>query len=67
MIILAVVDEDGCIGDLKVHQSLNDYADQDDLWAARTWVFMPSLFKGKPVPTPYALSVNVVLTYSSVP
>lgn len=61
--ILGFVDQDGCFGDLKVHQSVNDYADQDVLHSAQTWVFVPGFFEGKPVRAPYVLTVNVVLSH----
>lgn len=59
MIITAVIDEDGCLQDLKVERGLNPQADEDALEAFRDWVFRPGTLYGIPVRVPTEWEVNV--------
>lgn len=59
VVVTAMIDEDGCVGDLKVTRGLTAYADQVVLDALRDWVFRPALALGRPVRIPNEWVVNV--------
>ena len=60
VIVVAVIDQDGCIVDIRLGRGLNVYADEDVLGAVRQWVFRPAFLHGKPVDVYYALTVTVL-------
>jgi TonB family protein len=59
VMVKAVIDQDGCVVDIKLERGLNKYADRDVLHALRTWIFRPALLDGKPVNVSYTLTVRV--------
>lgn len=59
VLVTALIDQDGCVTEIKLDRGLNKYADQDVLDVVRQWVFRPALFEGKPVDVHYTLIVNV--------
>ena len=60
VIVQAVIDQDGCLTEIKLLRGLNGYADTDVLGAVRQWIFRPALLNGKPVDVYYTLVVNVL-------
>jgi len=55
-----IIDEDGCLQEIKVQKGLNPFADQDVLRALSSYVFVPSFLKGSPVRVPYTMAISVV-------
>jgi TonB family protein len=59
VMVKALIDQDGCVVDIKLERGLNKYADRDVLDALRTWIFRPAHVDGKPVDVHYTLTVRV--------
>jgi len=62
VIVSAIIDEDGCLQEIKLQKGVNPFADQDALRALPSWVFVPSFLKGNPVRVHYTMTVNVQLS-----
>lgn len=58
VILESVIDEDGCVTNLKIVSGLSAEADEDVLKAVRQWVFRPATLGGEPVKTYYMLTVK---------
>ena len=62
VIVSAMIDEDGCLQEIKVERGVNPFADQDALRAVSSWVFLPSFLNGNPVRVYYTMTINVLLS-----
>lgn len=62
VIVSAMIDEDGCLQEVKVQKGVNPFADQDALRALPSWVFVPSLLNGNPVRVYYSMTVGIHLS-----
>lgn len=58
VVIDALIDEDGCVRETKVIQSLGKAQDTAVLDAVRQWVFRPALFNGQATRVHYSVTVN---------
>lgn len=58
VVVESVIDEEGCIQNMRVCKSLQPALDLATLDAVRHWVFQPAELDGKPVKVYYTLTVN---------
>ncbi|HVG10299.1 MAG TPA: TonB family protein [Thermoanaerobaculia bacterium] len=58
VIVESIIDEEGCIQNLRVCKSVHPKLDLATLDAVRRWVFRPAELAGKPVKVYYTLTVN---------
>ncbi|HWM90193.1 MAG TPA: TonB family protein [Thermoanaerobaculia bacterium] len=58
VVVEAIIDEQGCIPNLRVCKSLHPTLDLSTLEAVRRWVFRPAELDGKPVKVYYTLTVH---------
>jgi len=60
VVIQAVVQADGTVGDLRVAHSLHSDLDAEAIRAARQWQFVPGTFRGQPA----AVLVTIEMTFT---
>jgi protein TonB len=60
VLILAVVNPDGSVGDMTVRQSVRPDLDREALLAVRGWRFKPATHQGEPVP----MTVTMEMTFT---
>jgi TonB family protein len=58
VVVESIIDEEGCIQNLRVCKSVHPKLDLATLDAVRRWVFKPAELRGKPVKVYYTLTVN---------
>ena len=61
VIVESIIDEEGCIQNLRVCKSVHPALDLATLDAVRRWVFRPAELEGKPVKVYYTLTVNFTM------
>ena len=61
VMVESIIDEEGCIQNLRVCKSVHPSLDLATLEAVRRWVFRPAELDGKPVKVYYTLTVNFTL------
>ena len=61
VMVESIIDEEGCIQNLRVCKSLHPSLDLATLEAVRRWVFRPAEIDGKPVKVYYTLTVNFTM------
>ena len=58
VIVEAIIDQEGCVGDVRVLQGLRAGLSESAVNAMRSWVFTPATLQGQPVKVYYVLTVN---------
>jgi TonB family protein len=58
VIVEAIIDEDGCVRNVRPLQGLSHGMTEAATGSVRQWVFSPATMEGKPVKVYYVLSVN---------
>jgi TonB family protein len=58
IVLEAIIDEDGCVRQVKVDRGIGKAQDAAALKAVRKWVFRPAMYNGQPVRVFYHLTVN---------
>jgi TonB family protein len=58
VVVESIIDEEGCIQNLRLCKSVHPALDLATLDAVRRWVFRPAELDGKPVKVYYTLTVN---------
>ena len=61
VILEAIINKDGTVGEIKVLRSLNPLLDQAAIKAAKQWLFQPGKINGKPVKAYFTLTINFKL------
>ncbi|HWM90192.1 MAG TPA: TonB family protein [Thermoanaerobaculia bacterium] len=61
VMVESIIDEEGCIQNLRVCKSVHPSLDLATLEAVRRWVFRPAELDGKPVKVYYTLTVNFTI------
>jgi len=61
VVLQAVVQADGTIGDLRVIHSLHRDLDEEAIRATRQWRFVPGTFKGQPAPVLVTMEMTFTL------
>jgi protein TonB len=61
VILSAVVEKDGTVGDVKVLRALDAGLDEEAIRAAKLWRFVPGTKDGKPVPVEVTLELTFTL------
>jgi periplasmic protein TonB len=61
VILEAVINKDGTVGEIRVLRSLNPLLDQAAIRAAKQWLFEPGKINGKPVKAYFTLTINFKL------
>jgi TonB family protein len=64
VMVESIIDEEGCIQNLRVCKSVHPSLDLATLDAVRRWVFRPAELNGKPVKVYYTLTVNFTMSNS---
>ena len=57
----SIIDEEGCVRDVKVLQSLDPGMDEVAKTVLEKWIFKPAMYQGKPVKVYYSLIINFAL------
>jgi TonB family protein len=66
-ILEAIIDEEGCVRNLKPLQELPNGLTESAMAAVRRWVFFPARLAGKPVKVYYVLTINFQVQHSPLP
>jgi TonB family protein len=61
VVLESIIDDEGCVQQLRICKSVHPSLDLDALDAVRHWVFQPAEFNGKPVKVYYTLTVNFTM------
>lgn len=61
VLLLAVVQSDGSVGEVKVQRPLDPDVDADSVAALRTWQFRPGAFHGEPAPVVISVETNFAI------
>jgi len=58
VIVKAIIDQEGCVTDVRALQELPHGLTESAMQAVRQWVFSPATLAGKPVKVYYVLTIN---------
>ncbi len=58
VIVEAIIDDEGCVRNIRALQELPDGLTESAMAAVRQWVFSPATLEGKPVKVYYVLTIN---------
>ena len=64
VILETVIDEQGCVGNVKVLQGLPNGVTEAAVASIRQWIFSPATLNGQPVKVYYVLTVNFSVSFS---
>ena len=64
VIVEAIIDEDGCVRNIRSLQDLPDGLTESAMAAVRQWVFSPATLEGTPVKVYYVLTINFHVQYN---
>jgi TonB family protein len=67
VIVETIIDEDGCVRDVKVLKELSHGLTESAVEAVQSWVFLPATLGGRPVKVYYVLTVNFRVQAGSSP
>jgi TonB family protein len=67
IILESIIDEEGCVINIKVLQSLDPGLDEATKAALRSWTFQPAMYKGMPVKVYYSLTINFAIEKKPTP
>lgn len=65
VIVEAIIDEEGCVRNVKPLQELPNGLTESAVEAVRRWVFSPATLAGKPVKVYYVLTINFQVQHDS--
>ncbi len=63
VIVEAIIDEEGCVRNVRPLQELPNGLTETAKAAVRQWVFFPATLEGKPVKVYYVLTINFQVQY----
>ena len=63
VIVEAIIDEEGCVRNVKALQELSDGLTESAMASVRRWVFSPATLNGQPVKVYYVLTVNFSVSF----
>jgi len=61
VVLESIIDEEGCVRDVNILQSLDPGLDEVARTVLQKWIFKPATFQGKPVKVYYSLTINFAL------
>jgi TonB family protein len=61
VVVLAVVEVDGTVGDVRVDRSVDPDLDKEAIKAAKRWRFSPGTFQGTPVPMVVKIELDFMI------
>jgi TonB family protein len=64
VIVEAIIDEEGCVRNIRSLQGLPNGLTKAAMEAVRQWVFSPATLEGKPVKVYYVLTINFNVQYN---